>query len=74
MQKNIFYRNLQYMEENKTIKMTTSWGREVTYIIDEHLNSLKGCILAPEQLERANRQLREIKNFPPELNIKPLER
>ena len=68
-----FNRNLQHMEEQKTIKMTTSWGEEVTYIVDEHLNSLKGQILAPEKLEQANRELRKIKHFPPELNIKPLE-
>jgi hypothetical protein len=62
------------MESQKTIKMTTSWGKEVTYVIDEHLNSLKGKILAPEKLEQAKKDLASVKSFPPELNIKPLDR
>jgi hypothetical protein len=71
--KSIFYSNLHNMEGQK-IKHITSWGQEITYTVDKHLNSLKGRVQAPEKVKLANEHLRKIKNFPPELNIKPLDR
>ncbi|HWK02445.1 MAG TPA: hypothetical protein VNS58_02360 [Puia sp.] len=47
-------------------KATTSWGREITLTVDENLNKLKGCILAPKILEEANtnKHLRKMKSLP----------
>ena len=45
-------------------KVTTSWGKEITLIVDEKLNKLKGKILAPKKLEEANKHLRRMKSLP----------
>jgi hypothetical protein len=45
-------------------KVTTSWGTEITLIVDENLNKLKGKILAPKKLEEANKHLRKMKSLP----------
>jgi len=45
-------------------KVTTSWGKEITLIVDENLNKLKGKVLAPKKLEEANKHLRRMKSLP----------
>lgn len=35
--------------------------KEITYIVDEKLNSLKGKVLAPKKLADANKLLKKLK-------------
>jgi hypothetical protein len=39
--------------------------REVTLIVDDNLNQLKGRVLAPKKLAAANRSLKRLKNSVP---------
>lgn len=41
------------------------FNQEVTVIIDENLNKLKGKILAPKKLEEANKSLQKLKHVLP---------
>jgi hypothetical protein len=49
----------------KTSSKTTSlFDREVSLVVDEKLNRLKGKVLAPKKLAEANKLLRKIKSLP----------
>ena len=61
MQSNIFCRNLLNMEEKKIIKVTTSWGREVTYIVDPTLNGFVDRVKPPKKVVEVNERLRKMK-------------
>ncbi|HEY4063713.1 MAG TPA: hypothetical protein VGM30_17515 [Puia sp.] len=45
-------------------KSSNLFDREITLIIDEKLNQLKGKILAPKKLAEANKILRKVKSLP----------
>jgi len=40
------------------------FGKKVTITIDEQLNQLKGKVLAPGKLARANKNLRKVTSLP----------
>lgn len=49
----------------KIIKTRSNlFEKEITITIDEKLNKLKGKILAPKKLEKANKQLKKMKSLP----------
>ncbi len=49
--------------KQKVVKYTSElFGQEVTLIVDESLNKLKGKVLAPKKLEAANKALKKLKN------------
>ncbi|WP_164974228.1 hypothetical protein [Filimonas effusa] len=48
---------------NKVIKYKSVLSKgEITFIVDEDLNKLKGRELAPKKLEEANKLLRKLKS------------
>jgi hypothetical protein len=50
----------------KTIKYKSDlFQQEVTLIVDDNLNQLKGKVLAPKKLAAANRSLKRLKNSLP---------
>lgn len=52
--------------KQKTIKYKSDlFNQEVTLIVDENLNQLKGKVLAPKKLEAANKSLRKLKHLLP---------
>jgi hypothetical protein len=55
--------NIQSAEtEKKVFKYKSDLFNQVsTYTLDENLNKLKGRVLAPKQLEEANKLLRKLK-------------
>lgn len=52
--------------KQKIIKYKSElFDQEVTLIVDENLNKLKGKTFAPERLEAANQALRKLKHVLP---------
>jgi hypothetical protein len=52
--------------KQKVIKYQSDlFKQEVTLIVDENLNKLKGKVLAPKKLEAANKALRKLKGALP---------
>lgn len=50
----------------KTIKYKSDlFQQEVTLIVDDNLNKLKGRVLAPKKLAAANKSLKRLKNSLP---------
>jgi len=55
----------------KKVKKKSIFGdKELTLIVSEDLNKLKGKNLAPKKLEEANKSLAKIKEWPPEFHKK----
>jgi hypothetical protein len=53
------------MKQQPIIYKSDLFKQEVTVIIDEDLNKLKGKVLAPKKLEAANRSLQKLKHALP---------
>jgi len=51
-------------QSKNSTNSTNLFDREITLIVDEKLNRLKGKVLAPKKLAEANKLLSKIKSLP----------